>query len=349
MVERRAHTLSDSLKHDVGPFKDMGTKSFRVFLRYLNQEYLQQLKEDFEGAPIGPNQCLIVVGSDGKKERHKQSKTDLVLLERQGEGSVDIADFLQWYEGTHPQQAFSQIFDLHPDHIPQVTKLGDLSTPASYAYPHLFRNPARIYPDRVLNSQLICGNEEVYFEGREQVLHEMSNDGKMSRKIRVEMANQLKQYRRAIETQSFRGIQIFSDEPPIQFYDEDPDRYATGFKTAFLRSTQRYLDIVTTMAIRKGFLTVEDAARDLPTTTVERIKYLRGIGALPSSDLTKQVQTAYLWFLQQYHYAQELYKSSRELVHPPFDLALFEKFRDIILEFTKDGHYDDLQHHAPKK
>ncbi len=339
MDERRIFTPDDIKNGHTRPYKDLGLRGYEIFLEYVNNQYLEQLRMDMQGAPLAPTQCLIVVGSDGKRERHKQSKTDLVVVEQPHSDNLPIDGFVAWYGSVHPKQPFHEVFDLHSERMPQVASLGNPDVPVSYAYPHLYRQPARIYPDRILNSMLVGGSDEVFKDARRQVLHEMTDIGKPSRYIREEMAMQLKHYRKAIASGTFRDIDVFSTDPPLQFYDENPVSYSMGFKIPFLRSVQRYLDIVTTVAIRAGRLDLDEAVDTLPTSTVDRLNFMMNLGILPANATTEKIRDSYLWFLQQYHYAQELYKGNREPVSLLFDQEVFKSHQAVVIEFTSTGHY----------
>lgn len=334
MIERTHLPIRVDTTAQTAPYRELSPEQYRIFLRYRNLEFLDGLRVALTGVPLKDDQCLVVVGSDGKQERHKQSKTDMVIIGTPGAGIEDAQRIKLWYQERRPGRVFENDFDLPGDQLPQVSVIGDHESPMSYAYPHIYRRPSRIYPDRILNAQVVAGNSEVYLDARRQVLHEMSDNNQQSHRIRRDMTVQLKQYRQACETGHYRERAIFTVDPPMQFYDEDPASYRTGFKLAFLRLVQRHLDIVTTTAIRTGAVSIDQLVTDLPTSTYDRVSFFMKKGILCDDSLTMRARDAYMWFMQQYHFAQEIYKSTRAPVALPFDFSQYARHGEVIRNFT---------------
>lgn len=316
------------------PYTDLDLTGYSIVLAYLNQQYLDEARSLLEYVPLTKDQCLILVGSDGKKERHAQSKTDVVIVQRPNSENLTPNGFMDWFDKTH-SSTFVGTFDLVLDESPEVKVIGQDGILVSSVYPDKFKGGnRRIYPDRTLNALFVTGNEDVYKEARRQVLEEMTKDGKTAGHIRRELVKQVKTNREVMKTGLFRERATFTVDPPIQYYDEDEYKFTTGFKIGFLRTVQRFLDIATVVAIRQGFMSVDDAAVGLPTSTVERIRFLDEKGLFRASISCEGVINAYLWFLQQYHFAQEQYKRTRVPIELPFNSSEFQAYSVEIDEFT---------------
>ncbi len=135
---------------------------------------------------------------------------------------------------------------------------------------------------------------------------------------------------KGLETGTYRHKNIFTtDDFPQQYYDEAPDNYSMGFKTAGLRPVQRMADLLTIRAIRTGKLSIEDAST-FPTGTVARVESLTDRGLTPD---TTGIIPAYQWFLKEYHIAQDRYKNVRSEVKIPFKSDEFAQHRDAIVGF----------------
>jgi len=127
-----------------------------------------------------------------------------------------------------------------------------------------------------------------------------------------------------------RGVVEFTIDPPIQYYNETGKVFAQGFKHSFLRAVQRKLDLLTVDLVKKKIVDIEQLAEELPTNTIERIEYIAGKTNLKDS---KQVQEAYLWFLQRYHEIQEQYKDQCGPKSLSFDPISFAEHKRVISDF----------------
>lgn len=337
-TERRPHVPSPTDRNR--PYMELPLPEYWIFLKYLNQQYIDSARTLLKTAPVTQDQCLVLLGSDGKKERHAQSKTDLAIIQRAGSDScLTPAGLMEWFDGTHIEN-FVDIFDLQLHEEPEVKEVGNPDLYLSDAYPYKYTGVnRRIYPDRALNTVFILGNEAVHLEARGQVLKEMTENHKRSRTIRRELVKQLKSYRKTMETGLYRDRPTFTVMPPVQYYDEDLEVYSTGFKIGFLRTVQRFLDVATVVGIREGFFTIDEAVEDLPTSCPEKIQFLAGRGLFPDGMQTENAIDAYLWFLQQYHFAQELYKNERTPIALPFNVEDFSAYAGILEKFTANGYY----------
>lgn len=322
------------------PYTELPVPEYWIFLKYLNQQYIDQAQRLLSSAPITGDQCLVLLGSDGKRERHAQSKTDLAIVQRsKTPGNLTPSGLMDWFDQTHIEN-FKDVFDLQLHDEPEVKEIGNPDLYISDAYPYIYQGVnRRIYPDRALNTVFVLGNEDVFVEARRQVLNEMTANHKRSGTIRRELVKQLKSYRKTMETGLYRDRPTFTVEPPVQFYDEDLEVYSTGFKIGFLRTVQRFLDVATIVGIREGYFTIDEAVTELPTSCPERIQYLASKGLFTDEILTERSIDAYLWFLQQYHFAQEQYKNERTPIALPFSQEDFTAYAGILEEFTSKGYY----------
>ncbi len=335
-VERILHPSFP--KEAAEPYLELDLRGYWVFLGYLNQKYIEDTRELLASSPLGPDQCLVLLGSDGKRERHAQSKTDIAIVQRSSPGNLSSQGFMDSFDRTHIKN-FTEVFDLQLFEEPEVKTVGDPTLMVSDAYPYVFAGEKRrIYPDRMLNTVYLLGNQDVYTEARRQVLREMTDNDKRSGVIRRELVKQLKSYRKCMETGLYRDRPTFTQDPPFQYYDEDPEIYSTGFKIGFLRTMQRFLDIAVVVGIQQGFFSIDEAVVNLPTTSPDRITYLCGKGLFNGAKRCEGAVDSYLWFLQQYHFAQELYKRTRHKVKLEFDAGEFQTQMTVMEEFTRKGY-----------
>jgi len=268
---------------------------------------------------------LITVGSDGKKERHPQSKTEIVYVFEKQEMAPRAQDIAQIFRRTTGNTYFYETSEGQP----MVVCL-DQETPLSYA----FNNSRLVYPDRVLNSVLVLGDENIHLKSRLKVLEEMI--GPESGKIRREMRQQRNEYGKACRTATYRAVSLFDPDTGVQYYDEDRKSYALGFKTSFLRLMQRTLDLLVNDGIKKYGINIRQI-KEMPTSTVDRIKYLQKIGWIESGNQeVAAAQESYLWFLREYHKAQEAYKNRGSGVNVPYNLSEFHKHRLSMFGFVSE-------------
>ncbi len=261
--------------------------------------------------------CLILPGSDGKGERHPQSKTEIILL--LGESNLSLEEEIgKKAEAIGRENSISGSVE---------TKIvGRKEAPLSF-FEH---SPSHVYPDRVLNSYLLAGDRQLYLRARRQVLEEMTN-----KRIKEEMKEQLRQYKKAIGTGEYRGLKVFSEERREQYYFEsnNPKETRFGFKISFLRAVQRKLDLETVRWLESGKEGVDFLAQNLPTSTVERIAYFAQRG-LFDKNFALNLQGSYLWFLKNYHFAQESFsKDKGRVAVVSFDRERFAAEKEVIINF----------------
>lgn len=287
----------------------------------INFNSLEDIARRLESIDLPQGVLLAVAGSDGKLERHTQSKTELIVI--QENENLNGAAILQDFFG---KERYRELFDTGPDDVIDTKNL-DQDTPLSYA----FGNPKELYPDRTLNAlpiyPLSANGLDLYFRLRMRTLEEISE----SKRVKDKMKEQLASYRRSMNTGQYRRIPIFDTDQHVQYYSEMWPAYSMGFKTGFLRTVQRKLDLLT---IELGkFKTWGEVAYEMPTTTLGRLDYLSKVGIISTEDMTTTSE-AYAWFLQQYHHIQEKYKQNNEPTELSYDPKSFKTYRLSVERFS---------------
>lgn len=318
----RTHSSGLNTYEEIPPFRRLNpAEYYGLVTDAINSNNLEDIARKLESIELPKGVLIAVAGSDGKLERHAQSKTELIVLqENRNLGGTAV---LQNFFG---KNHYRELFDTGPDDIIDTKSL-DQETPLSCA----FDNPQELYPDRTLNvlpvHPISDDCHDLYFRVRAKTLEEMSTN----KRIKDKMKEQLAGYRRSMNTGEYRHIPIFNAEQHVQYYSELWPAYSTGFKTSFLRTVQRKLDLLTIVLGEK--MDWNEVARQMPTTTVGRLEYLSHTGVIPPS-IALATSEAYAWFLQQYHSIQEQYKQSGEPVELSYDPELFASYRQSINYFS---------------
>lgn len=296
-------------------------------VKISNEQRLSELRLLLNYFFLPSSAAIIVVGSDGKLERHPQSKTELVVLVTNEDEGLKLSRELTEYFHSIGEDS---CFGLSSKDLPEYKIVGSQAFPVSY---FLGRKDS-VYPDRALNSQLIVGDEELFIKLRQQALEEISDEGHLGKRIREKMKKQLGDYRNARRTGYYRGRMIFNLDSNLQFYNEAEDDMRTGFKTSHLRAVQRQLDLVTSRGIRKRLIVInQETIQNLPTNTEERLYYFAKLGIITGINID-EIAEAYLWFLQRYHEVQEYYKNRKTVVSLEFDRELFDRYNGVISQFV---------------
>lgn len=292
----------------------------------FNKQRLSQLGLSLAYFPLPTSSAIIAVGSDGKLERHPQSKTELVVVvPSNGDKGSRLSKNLSRY--LHHIVKDSS-FDFPFNGVLEYKVVGN---PASPPLSYFLGRESSVYPDRIMNSQLVAGDEGLFTKLRQQVLEEIGDEGPLGKRIRRKMRQQLKDYKRAQWTGYYRQKMIFDLQENLQFYNEANDDMRTGFKMSHLRSVQRKLDILTAASVQRGLLPINpQTVRNLPTNTRDRLDYFSELINFNVNELAE----AYLWFLQRYHQIQECYKNKRTAVSLEFDRGLFDRYNQVINQFV---------------
>lgn len=287
-----------------------------------NENRREELKVIFADFPLHSQACLVLTGSDGKQERQTRSKTEISLWQYPNATHTDH-DLIDWYND-YFGLAYPDAFDSQRGEKIDLKTIGGNQV-LSFA----FQDSSLVYPDRMLNASYLTGNEDVYVSGRKAILEELGKNDEVSKRIRRKMVEQLKNYNRAGD-KGYNGSPTFTLDPPIQFYDWE--NRITGFKMPVLRLVQRFLDLKTLDAVKSGRLDPNVAAGEIPTFTIKRMGYLGCRGLAP---LHSEAKASYLWFLQQYNFAQEKHCIDGNLVRLPFNIEEYRKHISILSKYVK--------------
>jgi hypothetical protein len=303
------------------PFVSLEPIEYVGMVDVVNQNHLHQLQLFFGSFNLNDG-CVVVTGSDGKRERHVQSKTELIAFQPSSRSNLALAlkahigtDF--FYDSQHALESYIEVKYIEGNWFP-------LSC--------VFNNTEAVYPDRVLQSTVVFGNPSYYYAARKQVLYELCYDENLAPRVRKKMKEQLDTYKQSIKRGSFRGNQLFDVEKTLQYYNESPSdekNKIQGFKMSYLRAVQRKLDLIVAKSIIDGAVDLEDVATNMPSATLERLDFLSKRNVLPS-ELTQQVGRSYGWFLQQYHRSQAMFKSLQTYVATPFDQEEYHYYEEVI-------------------
>jgi len=316
------------VEKEFNPYTDLSPQEYVGLMDAVNRNNITDLKCDLADFPANySSMCFTVTGSDGKLERHPQSRTELVIFcAHTYSPSQLLHKFLDWYEKTHSKPT-GQLYMVDFNRgMPEIKNIGG-SIPLSYAW----GRATAVYPDRTLTATLVIGNQELLNKAKRQVLTEAIAEDKQGKLIREKMRDQLGEYRRNLERGVFHKHETFSLEPPLQLYDENPHSYTVGFKTSGLRAVQRELDLLTLLAIQNDSLSLS-AAIQFPTGTLGRIDELKKRDIIPKQ---LPIDDSYSWFLQKYHPVQEEHRIKRTGVAVPFPKEQFLHHRQVVLKFLE--------------
>ncbi len=282
------------------------------------QNLLQQALVDFP-----EDMAVVMVGSDGKMERHPQSKTELVFISEQEYPTLPMNAALLLYPH---QDEYSLEFDF--TNIPGYYSL-EQEVPFSYQY----QNEKHVFPGFILNSILLHGSGETHFQARKRILTEMAIETPLSHRINKYMRTQLRDYRRAMQKGGTTKEIYFDEELGKVFYNDTHN--ILGFKGSFIRGIQRTTGMYTAKLATIYPDYIDEMADTFPTRTIDRIKSLAENNMIPPDMATHTIR-AYNWFLQRHHEVQELFKKHGEecTVAAEFDKDAFGEHKTRALEYT---------------
>lgn len=288
------------------------------------QEELAMAISEYDPMEGGTRRAAVVVGSDGKMERHAQSKHEIVLIADRPYDYGYIAGLQQHLLRHRFHIPFEWGYN-----VPIESKHLDQAAPFSFVED----TRSLVYPDRILNARVVVGDPSIYTEARVRCLVEMAGLHPESKHIQKEIKNQVKGAVKVMKSGFSRDTLQFSEATGEQFYDESVKPGMFGFKTGPMRLAQRKLDLLTAGLMQHS--SPDEIGRyaiELPTNTCERLDYFGRIGFI-NVGLADRVSQAYTWFMLQYHLAQEIYKSSGIMAVVPFDQSQFRMYSQQLLEF----------------
>ncbi len=303
-------------------------RDYYGLVEVVNENYHEELREYIEN--LFPNMnyekmCFVVVGSDGRMERHVQSKTEIVIYT---EGKLP----LESYEIKQKLSDLNVHIEFGYDGRIDVKDVSRRDLPMVSVYD----NPQILFPDRVINAFLILGNNNLFYKVRERAIRELVED----KKVYKVLHNQFMAHRRAFTTGLYRHLRIFDTDYNLQFYDETPNQLRFGFKAAHLRTFQRFTLMLLRSYLRTFNRSVSNIAYEFPANPIDQLYWLVNNNALRESykyreeSVTyKEVVEAYQWFMREYHRIQEEYKNKRYLIKKPFKKEEFNQWHRALKVF----------------
>jgi hypothetical protein len=292
------------LNHEIpySIYKEASPLEYWGMLEEVNRIYLSEMQialQPLMPALVFNRASAIVIGSDGKGEKHAQSRAELIFLQPE-------TGTLQPQHITHIIKGYRKKFEGGYHGYPSV-QFVESENPLSYMY----GDSNLVYPDTIVNSKFVIGSKTTALQARTQVLYEMIQIPR----IRKKLTNQIKEYSVVTQTGISRNKTCFyfENDRVVALYDERPNPKQLGVKPV-IRLVQRALDLLTQQQLASAQLTPEYAAQSLPTATVKRLEYFKQ---------DKEIATAYLWFLQWFHETQEGYKNKRQLASASRPLATY--------------------------
>ncbi len=310
-------------KKDFDVYNSLSLTEYFGLVRVCCQNWRQELKDLIDNLPatLENKVAFVVVGSDGKEERHSQSKTELVFL---------YDPLLLYKIDGHPSQFIRfREGSVICNEIRPVEADGETLS--------FFNNSSQsIFPDRILNSIVVWGSPDIHLRARMQVIREMVGQDERGGRIREALRKQISSYRQTLKNGFYRGLPVFKDGIQYYYECEDPKSLQLGFKMGPLRAVQRRLDILTVQTWQGSIANLtEENIYNLPTNTCDRIDFFLSLKLLDEG-FASQLKEAYLWFLREYHRAQELYKNSdrRQVIRLPYKKEDFDNYGEIVYQFS---------------
>jgi len=255
--------------------------------------------------------AFVLTGSDGKRERHPQSSTEMIVLLDE---SFDRRSNL---EGLEDDWFLGEVKEVGKEVL------------------SFYKGDVRfVYPDRILGGLFLFGDEGLWLKVRKNVVKEMVAEGELGRKIRDQIKEQTRVYRRTLETGIYRGLEVFDSGRQFYFESKDWKNNRMGFKMGPIRAVQRRMDWWVVQLIRNQKLEVEEVVKSFPSNTVERIRFFEDKKFM-NNNMARSLTEAYLWFLREYHKVQEVFKNSAKdkVVEVGFNFAEFAFQKQRVFDF----------------
>lgn len=294
---------------------DLGPYDYLNVIAKENQNWQSALTGLLSFIKPTEHYALVLVGSDGRLERHQKRVTDIVAI-------AETADQYPNWALDEYLTDFGFCLEQHDTSVYDLTNSRPLSIVQGVGQPKSF-------PDFLLYSHPIGGNWQYWYEARERVLTELQ-DPAIRKEIR---GRNRKEYAKAARTGSYSGATAFDISQNIQYYHVNGEpRPQQGFKMPFLRLAQSWLDLITIDYLRAFDFDkseIEALARYMPTPATDRINFFGQSGWL--NDNWQDIFGAYGWFLREYHFAQERFYKYGE-TETPFNPEEFEFYSRVLLD-----------------
>lgn len=282
----------------------------------LNRRAAAAINKKLSKTPLIEEQiCISAVGSDGRLEKGLDSKLELQILHKElnPHAVKEIDRMLREIEsGGQP---------LLNDSESEIKLIG--TDPVAYA----FGNRCIPSPARLLDSFILFGNPDLQKEAREVLVQELS--GKEGKKLLKKLKEMKRVFKGVMErgSQNWKGMPIthYDLEGGISYFKDCEDGngdcvQVRGFKIGPLRYVQGAIEqnlaaFVRSMLAKGDSNGAVMVLNELPTPTVEKLDYLRDIGAATiSPQAISEAADCYLRFLQLYHMAEWMAaKGKREM------------------------------------
>src|SRR6266516_6458312 len=93
----------EGVENEFNPYTDLSPQEYVGLMDAINRNTIADLKGDLVDFPANyASLCFTVTGSDGKLERHPQSRTELVIFYTNTYSHSELLhQFSDWCEKTH--------------------------------------------------------------------------------------------------------------------------------------------------------------------------------------------------------------------------------------------------------
>ncbi|HIF9496027.1 TPA: hypothetical protein ACX6SJ_000429 [Photobacterium damselae] len=264
----------------------------------------------FDGAAVGDQEFLIIT-KPCMKEGDLSDEQISTLIEEL-DGCVDLGI-----------QKYSRSSVEHKDFSKGVRELLYHKNRKSHPY-----------PARVLDSEYIAGNVDLFFDSKIEIYKEIRNNSKILKKIRGELSD----YKEVCKTgiTSFKGKSViqfedFSHEYSFVAYDSAKGIY--GFKYAFIRLIQLGMSLLIYRYIKNSNCDLTEFL-DIPPGIEEKIRYCLRKEWIENAESIIKVGVAYVKCIDiqttlkvRYH---QQYSSEREIVFIIFNEPFVERVREDV-------------------
>lgn len=319
----QTHALTEKSNIATNPeaYTTANLEEFWNYVQRLNRNRRTRLRTLLtEDVRLSDSQAIILVGSDGKGERQFQSKSDMVFL---GVNGFD-QEIINYVYAKLDNEGIGNTIET-PTNISNAICLLNSQGPLSYVRGNL----NSVYPDYLLHSRIIAGEENLHQTIRLKIIEEMIAENKLGNRIREKMKAQLNMQRKVMKSGIYREAVLFDKKS--QYYSEQTPQ-GFGFKIPFLRAVQRRLDFALIDFVDPAKIDMFDI-ENYPSATVDRIGYFVEKGVIPAKE-GKEVREAYLWFLQRYHEIQNFYLHMQTPIKVDYDRDKFQHYSEIVRKFS---------------
>lgn len=304
-------------------FVDPRSRNYTTYHNQLEQyglsfqrQITQALCSEFPGQEVDASYSISTTGSDGRLEKGPQSKIELVIFgykEKQKDPETALAKVRGWLgDSLFPEIEFKNVGRLFLSGY-----MGDINRP---------------YPTRVLDSRFLYGNYRQNHAALMQIATELNLDA--GRTIIDKFKDYLRRAKKITREGKgrFKGREVthFDLNDGVAFYDNESVGIArSSFKQGPLRLVQFGLTSEIMRKIRNKDFDL-DLLDHMPQNTVDRILFFEteGKAKLPHQKIESLVDN-YMFFLWQYHLAQENWRIDRKKETGFDKIEVKERLKDL--------------------